>query len=75
MKTCISVILPEATLVLSFKIVSPVRNHNYYLMRNATGKDLPPSDLDGMMNGLLEDRQRTPLLVIGGRPHPSHSRT
>jgi hypothetical protein len=31
--------------------------------------------LDGMMNGLLEDRQRTPLPVIGGRPHPSHSRT
>ena len=47
----------------------------FYLRRNATGKDLPPSDLDGMMNGLLEDRQRTPLLVIGGRPHPSHSRT
>ena len=48
---------------------------SFYLRRNATGKDLPPSDLDGMMNGLLEDRQRTPLLVIGERPHPSHSRT
>ena len=48
---------------------------SFYLRRNATGKDLPTSDLDGMMNGLLEDRQRTPLLVIGERPHPSHSRT
>ena len=48
---------------------------SFYLRRNATGKDLPTSNLDGMVNGLLEDCQQTPLLVIGERPHPSHSRT
>jgi hypothetical protein len=44
----------------------------FYSRSNATGKDLPTLDLDGMTNGLLEDRQRTPLLAIGERPHPPH---
>ena len=33
------------------------------------------SDLENMMNGQPEDRQWTPILVIGERPHPLHSRT
>ena len=66
---------PFTSKIKKFKIIFSDVLFSFYLRRNATGKDLPPSDLDDMMNGLLEDRQRTPLLVIGGRPHPSHSRT
>ena len=44
-------------------------------IQSREGKIYRTSDLEDMMNGPPEDRQRTPILVIGEQPHPLHSRT